>query len=34
MIILKITLSLLFLIGIILFLHEIYVAPIIPDDDL
>jgi hypothetical protein len=34
MIVVKIILGLLFLIGIILFLHEIYVAPIVPDDDL
>jgi hypothetical protein len=34
MIVIKIILGLLFLIGIILVLHEIYVAPIVPDDDL
>lgn len=34
MIILKITLGLLFLIGIVLFIYAIIVAPIIPDDDL
>jgi hypothetical protein len=34
MIILKITLGLLFLIGIALFIYGIIVAPIIPDDEL
>lgn len=34
MIILEITLGLLFLLGLTLFIHEIIVAPIIPDDDL
>lgn len=34
MIVIKVIFGLLFLIGVILFLHEIFVAPIIPDDDL
>lgn len=34
MIILKITLGLLFLIGVTLFIYGIIVAPIVPDDDL
>lgn len=34
MIILEITLGLLFLLGLALFIYEIIVAPIIPDDDL
>lgn len=34
MIIVKIIFGLLFLIGVALFIHEIIVAPIIPDDDL
>ena len=34
MIVLKVILGLLFLIGTALFIYEIIVAPIIPDDDL
>lgn len=34
MIVLKITLGLLFLMGVALFIYGIIVAPVIPDDDL